>query len=85
MATILERLRKIIIEQLGADEESVVPAASFAYDLNADSADLAELVAEIEHAFSTPKLKVEISDKDMEKIVTVQDIIDYLQDHVMED
>ena len=85
MATILERLRKIIIEQLGADEESVVPSASFAYDLNADSADLAELVTEIENAFSTPKLKVEISDKDMEKIVTVQDIIDYLQDHVMDD
>lgn len=85
MSTILERLKKIIVEQLGVDEESVVPSASFAYDLNADSSDLAELITAIEDEFSTPKQKVEIPDEDTERIAVVQDIIDYLGDCVVED
>ena len=85
MSTILERLKKIIVEQLGVDEESVVPSASFAYDLNADSSDLAELITAIEDEFSTPKQKVEIPDEDTERITVVQDIIDYLGDCVLED
>jgi acyl carrier protein len=82
MATILERLTKIIAEQLGSDEESIVPSASFAYDLNADPSDLAELITAIEEEFSTPRQKVELSDEDMKKINTVQDIIDCLRDYV---
>ena len=85
MATILERLKKLIVEQLGVDEESVVPSASFAYDLNADSSDLAELIAIIEEEFSVPKHKLEISDEDMERITTVQDIIDLLHDYALDD
>ena len=85
MSTILERLKKIIVEQLGVDEESVVPSASFAYDLNADSSDLAELITAIEDEFSTPKQKVEIPDEDTERITVVQDIIYYLGDCVLED
>jgi len=85
VSTILERLKKIIVEQLGVDEESVVPSASFAYDLNADSADLAELITAIEDEFSTPKQKVEIPDEDTERIAVVQDIIDYLGDCILED
>ena len=82
MATIFERLTRIIAEQLGSDEESIVPSASFAYDLNADPSDLAELITAIEEEFSTPRQKVEISDEDMKKINTVQDIIDCLRDYV---
>ncbi len=85
MSTILERLTKIIVEQLGVDEESVVPSASFAYDLNADSSDLAELITAIEEEFSTPKRKVQIPDEDTERITVVQDLIDYLGDFVLED
>jgi acyl carrier protein len=85
VSTILERLKKIIVEQLGVDEESVVPSASFSYDLNADSSDLAELITAIEDEFSTPKQKVEIPDEDTEGITVVQDIIDYLGDCVLED
>lgn len=85
MSTILERLKKIIIEQLGVDEDSVVPSASFAYDLNADSSDLAELITAIEEEFSTPKRKLEIPDEDTENIAIVQDLIDYLGDFVLED
>ena len=82
MATIFERLTRIIAEQLGSDEESIVPSASFAYDLNADPSDLAELITAIEEEFSTPRQKVEISDEDMKKINTVQDIIDCLRDYI---
>ena len=85
MATIFERLTRIIAEQLGSDEESIVPSASFAYDLNADPSDLAELITAIEEEFSTPRQKVEISDEDMKKINTVQDIIDCLRDYVPEE
>jgi len=85
VSTILERLTKIIVEQLGVDEESVVPSASFAYDLNADSSDLAELITAIEEEFSTPKRKVQIPDEDTERITVVQDLIDYLGDFVLED
>jgi acyl carrier protein len=85
VSTILERLKKIIVEQLGVDEDSVVPSASFAYDLNADSSDLAELITAIEEEFSTPKRKLEIPDEDTENIAIVQDLIDYLGDFVLED
>ena len=85
MATILERLIKIITEQMGSDEESIVPSASFAYDLNADPSDLAELITAIEEEFSTPTQKIELSDEDMKKIATVQDIIDCLRDYIAGD
>ena len=80
MATINERLKKIVVEQLGVEEEEVVPSASFVDDLGADSLDLVELIMALEEAFSTPSLKVEIPDEDAEKIATVQDAIDYLKD-----
>ena len=80
MATILERLNKVVIEQLGAEESAVVPSASFGEDLGADSLDLVELMMSIEEQFSTPSRKVEIPDEDAEKIVTIQDAVDYLKD-----
>lgn len=80
MATVLERVKKIAVEQLGVDENEVVPTASFVDDLGADSLDLVELVMSLEEEFSTSNLKVEIPDEDAEKIVTVQNAVDYITD-----
>ncbi len=80
MATVFERLKKIVMEQLGVEEEEVVPSASFVDDLGADSLDLVELIMALEEEFSNPSRKVEIPDEDAEKLVTVQDAIDYLKD-----
>ncbi len=85
MATVFERVRKIIVEQLGVDEEDVVATASFVDDLNADSLDLVELIMSIEEEFSSPDHPVTISDEDAEKIVTVQDAVDYIKDQGAED
>ncbi len=85
MKSIFERLQRIIAEQLGVDKESVVPSANLIEDLNADSADLAELISLIEIEFSTPKIKIEISDEEIERISNIQDILDVLRDHSIED
>jgi acyl carrier protein len=80
VATILERIRKIAVEQLGVNEVDVVSTANFVDDLGADSLDLVELIMSLEEEFSTPAKKIEIPDADAEKIVTVQNAIDYLKD-----
>ena len=80
MPTISERIKKMVVEQLGVEEEEVVPSASFVDDLGADSLDLVELIMSLEEEFSNPSQKVEIPDEDAEKIVTVQDAIDFLKD-----
>ncbi len=80
MATVSERIKKIIANQLGVDENEVVPTASFTEDLNADSLDLVELTMAMEEEFSTPEHKVSISDEDADSIKTVQDAIDYIRD-----
>ena len=85
MATIFERVKKIIVDQLGVDEEVVVPSANYADDLGADSLDLVELIMSLEEEFSSPSQKIEIPDEDAEKILTVQDTIDYLKDLGIED
>ena len=85
MATVFERVRKIIVEQLGVEEEDVTPNASFVDDLNADSLDLVELIMSMEEEFSSDNRQIEISDEDAEKIVTVQDAVDYIKDHGIED
>ena len=79
MATIAERLKKVIVEQLGVEADQVVPEANFMQDLNADSLDLVELVMAIEEEFSNPDKKFEIPDEDMAKLKTVQDALDYLK------
>jgi acyl carrier protein len=84
VATVFERVRAIVVEQLGVDEEDVVPNASFVDDLNADSLDLVELIMSLEEEF-TGDAELEISDEDAEKIATVQDAVDYLKDHGVED
>jgi len=80
VATIFERLKGIITEQLGVDEKEVTPSASFVDDLGADSLDLVELMMSLEEEFSSSSQKIEIPDEDAEKIATIQDAIDYLKD-----
>ena len=85
MATVFERIKAIVVEQLGVDEGDVVPTASFVEDLGADSLDLVELIMSLEEEFSSPTRKIEIPDEDAEKIVSIQDAIDYLKDLGVED
>ncbi len=85
MATVFERIRGLIVEQLGVEEDQVVPAASFVDDLNADSLDLVELIMSMEEEFSQNGTTMEISDEDAEKILTVQDAVDYLKDLGVDD
>jgi len=80
VATVFERIKTIVVEQLGVDAGEVVPTASFVEDLGADSLDLVELITALEEEFSTPNRKIEIPDEAAEKIVTVQDAVDYLKD-----
>ena len=85
MATIFEQIKAIVVEQLGAEEAEVVPTASFVEDLGADSLDLVELIMSLEEGFSNPSRKIEIPDEDAEKIITIQDAVDYLKDLGVED
>ena len=80
MATVFERVKKIVVEQLGVDEKDVIPTARFVDDLGADSLDLVELIMSLEEEFSNSKNKIEIPDEDAEKIVTVQNAVDYITD-----
>ena len=74
--TTFERLKKIIVEQLGVDEEEVSLQASFVEDLNADSLDLVELIMSLEEEFG-----MEISDEDAEKIQKVSDAVEFIEEH----
>ena len=85
MATILERVEKIIVEQLGVEEKEIVSSASFVDDLGADSLDLVELIMALEEEFSDTSKKIDIPDEDAEKIVTVQDAVDYIKDAGIQD
>ena len=77
MSTIEERVRKIVVEQLGVKEDEVTKEASFVDDLGADSLDTVELVMALEEEFKT-----EIPDEEAEKITTVQQAIDYITAHL---
>lgn len=85
MATIFERLKTIIVEQLGVEDEEVVPSANFIDDLGADSLDLVEVIMTVEEEFSSPTRKIEIPDEDAAKMTTVQEAIDYLRELGVED
>ena len=85
MATIVERLKKIVVDQLGVEENEVVPSANFIDDLGADSLDLVELIMSLEEEFSNPSQKIEIPDEDAEKLLTVQDAVDYIKGRGVED
>ena len=76
MASVDDRVKQIIVEQLGVDEAEVTANASFVDDLGADSLDTVELVMAFEEAF-----EIEIPDEDAEKIRTVKDAVDYINAH----
>jgi acyl carrier protein len=75
--TVERRVIEIIVEQLGVSEEEVILEASFIDDLGADSLDLVELIMAMEEEFG-----IEISDEDAEKIKTVQDVVNYISEHM---
>jgi acyl carrier protein len=75
--TVERRVIEIIVEQLGVSEEEVTLEASFIEDLGADSLDLVELIMAMEEEFG-----IEISDEDAEKIQTVQDVVNYINEHM---
>jgi acyl carrier protein len=77
MASIEEKVKQLIVEQLGVDEAEVTPTANFIDDLGADSLDIVELVMTFEESF-----EIEIPDEDAEKIRIVKDAVDYIQSHV---
>jgi acyl carrier protein len=77
MASVEEKVKSIIVDQLGVNETEVTGTASFVDDLGADSLDTIELVMAFEEAFG-----IEIPDEDAEKIKTVRDAIEYVEAHV---
>ena len=77
MASVEEKVKSIIVDQLGVSEAEVTETASFVDDLGADSLDTIELVMAFEEAFG-----IEIPDEDAEKIRTVKNAIDYIESHV---
>lgn len=85
MTTVYERVKALVVEQLGVEASEVVPEASFVDDLNADSLDLVELIMSMEEAFSQNGVKIEIPDEDAEKIKTVKDAVNYLKEHGVKD
>ena len=74
---VFEKVKGIIVEQLGVSDTAVTMEASFIDDLGADSLDIVELVMALEEEFD-----MEIPDSDAEKVVTVGDVVDYIKDHV---
>lgn len=74
---VFDKVKSIIVEQLGATENSVTMEASFIDDLGADSLDIVELIMALEEEFDT-----EIPDADAEKVVTVGDVVEYIRDHI---
>lgn len=74
MASVREKVKQIIVEQLGVDDAEVTDTASFVDDLGADSLDQVELVMAFEESFN-----IEIPDEDAEKITTVKDAIEYIE------
>ena len=74
---IFEKVKNIIVEQLGVAEGEIQLDSSFIDDLGADSLDIVELIMALEEEFD-----IEIPDEDAEKVVTVQDVVDYLKEHV---
>lgn len=77
MSNVEERVKKIVVEQLGVKEEEVNTEASFVDDLGADSLDTVELVMALEEEF-----KIEIPDEEAEKITTVQQAVNYINAHM---
>ncbi len=85
MATVFERVRAIVVEQLGVEEDQVSLESNFVDDLNADSLDQVELMMAFEEQFKTDDGEIDIPDEDAEKILTVGDAVAYLKEHGIKD
>ena len=85
MATVYDRVKTIVVDKLGVEEDEVTETASFIENLNADSLDLVELIMAFEEEFSTAESQLEISDEDAASIATVSDAVSYLKEHGVRD
>jgi acyl carrier protein len=85
MLKLFDKIKKILVDELGVDSASVEPSASFIDDLNMDPDDLAEFFTTIEDSFSKAGNKFEIPGEDADRLVTIQDMLDYLQEAGVED
>ena len=85
LPTVYERVRTIVVDKLGVDEEDVNEGSSFVDNLDADSLDLVELIMAFEEEFSTGDSSVEISDEDAANIATISDAVTYLKEHGVKD
>jgi acyl carrier protein len=79
MATVFERVQKVVVDRLGSEEDAVTLEASFTDDLNADSLDLVELIMAFEEEFADGAEPLKISDEDAEKILKIQDAVDFIK------
>ena len=79
MTTVYDRVKSIVVDKLGVEEDEVTETSSFIENLNADSLDLVELIMAFEEEFSTDDVQLEISDEDAANIATVSDAVDYLK------
>ena len=85
MASVLDRVREIAADKLSTNLEGVKPGSSFTEDLEADSLDVVELIMAIEEEFGSDEEPLEISDEDAEKILTVNDAVNYLKENGVSD
>tara|TARA_B100000749_G_scaffold249198_1_gene213579 strand:+ start:524 stop:781 length:258 start_codon:yes stop_codon:yes gene_type:complete len=85
MASVLDRVREIAADKLSTNLESIKPESSFTEDLEADSLDVVELIMAIEEEFGSDEEPLEISDEDAEKILTVNDAVNYLKENGISD
>ena len=81
MTTVYDRVKSIVVDKLGVEEDEVTETSSFIENLNADSLDLVELIMAFEEEFSTDDVQLEISVEDAANIATVSDAVDYLKGH----
>ena len=81
MTTVYDRVKTIVVDKLGVEDDEVTETASFIENLNADSLDLVELIMAFEEEFSTGDAQLEISDEDAANITTVSDAVAYLKEH----
>ena len=85
MSTVYDRVKEIVVDKLGVEEEDVNESSSFVENLNADSLDLVELIMAFEEEFSSPASQLEISDDDAGNIATINDAVTYLKEHGVRD
>ena len=85
MTTVYDRVKTIVVDKLGVEDDEVIEDSSFIEDLNADSLDLVELIMAFEEEFSTDDAQLEISDEDAANIATVSDAVNYLKEHGVQD